>query len=244
MTAHPMNRSFRTVLAASALAALCAAGAAAQTIASPYRYIEKTRSVTVYAGYLATSPGVALPDSQSAELGPQSAPLVGLRYSMRIGGPLSLEANVGFAPADRKLYNGQPSLDSTRVPVEDTGETVSAPLLLTEGALRFHLTGDRTWRGLAPFVLASGGLVTDLGGTSEAEEEIPEQRRVGLGPGLALGAGAGVDVFHGQRLSLRAELAYRLWRQDAPGGLLPAGSEEVSEWNSSTGITLGAAYHF
>lgn len=238
-----MNRTLRTVLPALA-ALLAGTAAAAQTVPSSYRYIEKTRSLTAYLGYIDTSPTLALPDSQSAELGPQSTPVVGVRYAMRVGGPVSLEAHLAFAPAERRLYQGTLSPDTTRILVTPTGDEVSEPLLLGELAMRFHLTGDRTFRGFAPFVLASGGVVAGLGGTSEAEEDIPEHRRFDFGPTFAVGAGTGLDYFVSQQLSLRAELTYRLWRLKAPGGLLPSASGKINEWSANRGISVGAAYHF
>jgi hypothetical protein len=223
---------------------LGAAGAAAQTIPSPYQYIEKTRSINFYGGYLHTDPDVALPDSQHAELGHQSAPLFGVRASMRIGGPLSIEGNVGYSPTKRRLYNAIVSTDSSAVTVNPTGDEVSDPLLLADFAMRFHLTGDRAYRGFAPFVLASGGTVISLGGTTDAEEDIPEHRRLDFGPSFAVGTAAGVDFFPSQRLTLRAEASYRLWKLETPVGLLPAGAGRQSGWSANTGVSLGAAFHF
>jgi hypothetical protein len=238
-----MNRTLRTGLAGLAL--LVYAGAAAgQTVPSSFQYIEKNRSLTVYGGYLFTDPSMALPDSQSAELGPQSAPLFGLRYALRVGGPLSVEANVGFSPAERKLYTAALNPDTSNVVVTPTGGTTSEPLVMGELGLRFHLTGDRTYRNLAPFVLASGGAIAGLGEAGEEEEDIPEHRRFDLGPSLAVGAGTGLDYFPSQRLSLRAELTYRLWRLRVPTGLLSSGSGQVKEWSANTGVSLGATYHF
>jgi hypothetical protein len=239
-----MNRTLRAVLPAMAALLAGAAAAAAQTIPSPYEYITRPREITVYGGYLITDPDVALADSQHAELGHQSAPLMGVRYSMRIGGPLSLEGNVAYSPAKRRLYNATVSTDSTTVTVTPTGDEVSDPLLILEAGLRFHLTGDRAYRGFAPFLLATGGGVLTLAGTSDAEAEIKEHRRLDFGPGLAVGTGAGVDFFPSQRLTLRAEASYRLWKIETPVGLLPAGSGKQSGWSANTGISLGAAYHF
>lgn len=239
-----MNRTLRTVAPALAALLLGASSAAAQTVPSSYRYIEKTRSLSVYLGYLNTDPAMALPDSQSVELGPQPTPMVGLRYAMRVGGPLSLEANLGFAPSERKLHDAVLDPDTTHILVTPTGEEVSEPLLMGDLGLRFHLTGDRTFRGFAPFVVATGGVVMGLGGDSAEEEDIPEHRRFDFGPAFAVGAGTGLDYFASQTLSLRAELTYRLWRMRAPGGLLPTGTGKLSEWSAGTGISLGAAYHF
>ena len=239
-----MNRILRGVLPALAAVGITATIGAAQAVPSSYQYIQKNRSLTAYAGYLFTNPGVALPDSQNADLGPQSAPLFGLRYSLRVGGPLSLEGNVAFSPSQRKLYNAVLDPDTTHIVVTETGDEVSEPLVLAEAAVRFHLTGDRTYRGLAPFVLASGGAVMGLGGTSDAEKDIPEHRRFDFGPGLAVSVGTGVDFFPSQRMSLRTEVDYRLWRMAAPAGLLRAGAGKVSEWGENIGVTVGAAYHF
>jgi opacity protein-like surface antigen len=239
-----MNRTLRAVLPALAALTLGAAASAAQTIPSPYQYIERGRSLTVYGGYLLTGPKVALADSQSAELGHQPAPLVGVRYSMRVGGPLSLEANVAYSPTQRRLYTAVVNADSSAVTVNPTGDEVSDPLLLAEAAIRFHLTGDRTYRGFAPFILASGGAVATLSGTSEVEEDIPAHRRLDFGPAFAVGTGAGVDFFPSQRLALRAEIDYRLWKLETPVGLLPAGSGRQTKWSANTGISLGAAFHF
>jgi hypothetical protein len=239
-----MNRTLRAVLPVLAAIACSAVAAAAQTIPSSYQYILKSRSLTAYAGYLSTSPTVALADSQRAELGHQSTPIFGVRYAMRVGGPLSVEANVGFAPAKRRLYDAVVTADSSRVTVTPTGDEISDPLLLVEGALRFHLTGDRTFHGVAPFVLASGGAVASLGRINPEESAIPEHRRVDFGPSFAVGTGAGVDLFLSQRLTLRTEVSYRLWKLQTPVGLLPAGFGEQSEWSATTGVSLGAAYHF
>jgi hypothetical protein len=231
-----MNRALRLFLPALAALLTITASVAAQTVPSSYRYIETNRSVSLYVGYLNTSPGLAVTDSTSVDLGPKSTPMFGLRGSFGLGGPLSLEAHLAYAPAKRDLYEA--FIDLTKI-----GE-VDEALLLAEGAFRFRLTGDRTFRGVAPFVLASGGLVVPVSRTTVLEDSVDAHRRLDFGPSFAVGTGAGFDFFPSQRMSLRLEGTYRLWRLEAPAGLLPRGRGKVSGWSANSGISLGAVYHF
>jgi hypothetical protein len=160
-----------------------------------------------------------------------------------LGGPLTVELNLAFSPSKRDLYDADPNADSSHVELDRLGE-VNEALLITEGAFRFRLTGDRSYKGFAPFVLASGGLVIPVSGSTAAEDSLPAHRRLDFGPSFAVGTGAGVDFFPGQRVSLRLEGTYRLWRLSTPPGMLPAGQGKVTAWTANSGISLGAAYHF
>jgi opacity protein-like surface antigen len=210
--------------------------AAAQQITSPYRFIETSHSVGAYLGYLWTGSG-------DPDLGPQSAPIIGIRYQGRLTGGLNGEVAVSFAPSERTIFaNEQDPTDPSRlvpVPQGDAG----VPLLLTEGALQFHVTGPRTWNGLAPFVLASLGLAIDLGGTDRLEEEAAAVDRFDFGPGLAVGVGLGTDYFLSDRFSVNLEVRDRLWRLVVPQGLANSGREE-SNWKNNPSISIGAAVHF
>jgi hypothetical protein len=235
----------RTLLATLALGSLVggASGLGAQTIPSPIRYVEQKHSIGVSAGYLATSPAVEINDTQ-IELGPQSAPLVSAHYNIRFGGPLSGEVRVGFSPTERKVY--APTTESNPalfVPVE-VG-TTDASLLMADAGLVFHLTGPRTWNRLAPYLIGSGGLMSDLNRSSDLEANIAEGAQYDFGPSFALGLGIGTDWFPTRRLSVRVEGRDRLWQIEAPPGFAnPAGERTISEWTHNFSVTLGAALHF
>ncbi|HEX8359197.1 MAG TPA: hypothetical protein VF613_03700, partial [Longimicrobium sp.] len=190
-----MNRFSRTVLPALAILALAAGTAQAQSVPSPFQYIERKSSVEIMGGYLFTDPTIEIDSLRSAEFGPRSAPLISARYNRRFGGPLSGDVTFSFIPSERRVISAAEGQDSVFVEPLETGETVSAPILMLEGGLRFHLTGDRTYRGFAPFLVATGGLVSEIGGTADAEEDLPEDERFDFGPAFAVGAGAGLDVF-------------------------------------------------
>jgi hypothetical protein len=214
---------------------LFAPGAAAQSIPSPYRYIEATQSASAFAGWLLT-------DTGDNETGPQSGPLLGGRYTVRLSGPLSGEVGLGILPTQRTVQRRISAAgDTLRLePVED----VNALVLIGEAGLRFHLTGPRTWKGLAPYVAASGGGVWDVLGTSSVDETLEESQRVDFGPGFAVGLGAGTDWFLSERLALRLEARDYVWRLTTPPGLTQAGQQEETQWTNNLGLTLGVAVYF
>lgn len=231
----------RTLTAAFALAALLGSAprAEGQQIPSPYRYIEPKQSIGVFGGYLLADPSIGIGE-QEVELGPRSAPVAGLAYTIRFTGPLSGEVRAGFSPTERTVYRPTSQTDLTPVPVA----TVDVSLLMAEAGLRFQLTGPRTWRGFAPYVVGSGGLMTDLDRNADAEIDIPAGARFDFGPSFAVSAAIGTDWFPTRRLSLRAEARDHLWQIRAPEGLRATGVRDVSEWTHNIAISLGAALHF
>jgi hypothetical protein len=115
--------------------------------------------------------------------------------------------------------------------------------LIAEGGLRFHLTGPRTWRDLAPYIIATGGVAADLSGRTAADEALPEAQRFRFGPSFAVGVGAGTDFFVAERVSLRLEARDHILRLRVPAGLL--GTDEAeAQWTNNFAISLGTALHF
>lgn len=204
----------------------------AQAIPSPFEYIEKKNSAGLFGGYIATDEG-----KQNA--GPQSLSLVGLRYGFQLTGPLSADASVAFARGTRTVY-------ARPVPTETTLETVGEAdmsVLVADAGFRFHITGPRTWNRLAPFIVATVGVVADISGTAAAESELNENQLFEFGPGFAASAGFGTDFFLTERLSLRAEARDHLWRYTFPAGLSASGAEE-KQWVQNFGFSIGVAFHF
>lgn len=239
-----MTRIPRIALLLVPVLLLGARASAAQTVPSPYEYIEPTQSVGAFAGWLWAEQSVALSDTTSVGLGPASAPLVGVRYQLRATGPLSVEAALAVSPSERPLARAQFVDDSLRVVGEDLGVSVPATLVMADAGLRFHLTGARTWRGLAPFVAGSAGIIADVRGTFDEEEEIEEDERFRFGPSFAVGAALGTDWFPTRTISLRIEGQGRLWRMTTPAGFFARSARQRSEWNPVAGITVGGAIHF
>lgn len=239
-----MMRLSRTVLLLALALAAGARAAAAQTIPSPYDYLEETQATGLFLGYILTDPDLSLTDSTSLPLAPSSGPVFGFRYQVRAAGPLVIDGSIGLMPTDRRLFAAEIDEDSTVTGVVDLETTVPATVLMADIGLRFFLTGPRTWNGLAPFVVGTGGLVGDIRGTFAEEQEITDAALFRFGPSFAVGAGIGTDWFPVPNASLRVEAMGRLWRVSTPDGLLPPGADERSEWNPALGITVGGALHF
>ena len=235
-------RFSRTALVAAAL--LVATRATAQDVPSPYEYRETTKSLHGYAGYLWTDRNLSINDSTSVGLGPSSAPALGVRFQVRATGPLSVELGIGVSPSERELFSPVFSADSTVVEGESLGTTVASTIVMLDVGMRFHVTGARTWHGLAPFVFGMGGIAADADGTFAEEDGLQPNQLFRFGPSFAVGGGLGVDWFPRTNLSVRIEGVSRMWRMKAPGGFIPRGSVVESQWQRAAGVSVGAALHF
>ena len=223
------------LLASLAASILFAAGGSAQTIPSPYRYVEDTQSAGPFGGWLVTDRG-------DNEIGPHSAPIIGGRYTVRLSGPLSGEVGLATIPTQRTVQQ-RISATGDSLRLQALGD-VNSLILLGEAGLRFHITGPRPWTGLAPYASLSAGGVWDALGTSDLEEAVAADQRVEFGPGFAVGAGLGTDWFLSERFVLRVEARDYLWRLTTPIGLTPAARQEETEWANNIGLTLGIAIYF
>lgn len=226
----------RSVISALPLLALALlpTGGEAQTIPSPYRYVEETQTAGVFAGYVFTGRG-------DQDVGPHSAPILGATYTIRFADPVSGELLLAGIPSRRTIYRrleGAAAGD----PLTEVGET-SALLGMAHAGLKLHLTGPRTWRGVAPYALGGIGFTSDLSGSPEAQEEIPTTQRFEFGPSFAVSVGAGTEWFPSERLAVRLEARDFLWRLSTPAGLTGTGAVSTA-WTHNVAVLLGAALYF
>jgi hypothetical protein len=217
------------------LLAVGAAQAEAQTIPSPYRFIEHRHEA---GGFVASVPG----NRGEMGLGPGGGVMLGGRYAIEVGGPFALEGTAFLLPTDRRIL----------APGEEDGQidrigTADVMVGAIDGRVRFTLTGARTWRGLAPFVLAGGGIAVNLQGRAELEEEMPTDVRFDFGPTFLGTLGTGVRWLPGDRVTVRADLGLHLWKVGTPVAftrredLAPVPQQE---WTSVSHFSLGLSYRF
>lgn len=225
-----MRRALSLSLALSAVLAVPSIGRA-QSVPSPYRYVERAQSLGLDAGYLWI-------DTGKYDTNPQSGPLIQIQYRGRFAGPVSGVATLGAVPTNRSIYT-RASGAATATKVDEA----SSLLVMAEAGLRLSITGPRTWHGLQPAIAATGGFVGDLGSRTEIESQLAGDQLVALGPAFAVGVSAGTDWYPTDRLSVRLQAADHLWRRRTPAGLTDSGSRET-EWTHNLGITVGAALHF
>src|SRR5687768_4881946 len=218
------------------LVASADAPGAAQSIQSSYRFLDHSQSGGVFAGYIFTSPG-------PAELGPKSGPAGGLRYTIRLSGPFDVEGDALFFPTTRTVRDTVVTADSTRLAVG----TADQAMAVFNVALRFNLTGPRTWRRLQPFVAFGVGTAVNFTGSGEADEDVPSDARYKFGTSFAGQLGGGVEWFATDRLAVRFDARNVLWKIKTPPAFLIGQFGQrtpAEEWVQNGLLSIGLALHF
>lgn len=207
----------------------------AQVIPSPYRFIETQQEAGAFVGHLSADPG-------TFRFGPGDAPLVGVRYGIRVNGPITFEGVASYAPTTRAV------IDPNRPAGDRKVGQAHVRLAFLEASIQFNVVGERTWRGLAPFTLAGGGVAFDLAGRQESDNAIDADHRFRFGTTFAGHLGAGLRWFPAERWVVRGDARFTLWQLDAPKGYLrldrDLGKVEESQWVSGLAVTVGLAFRF
>ena len=224
-----------------AMFAALASPAGAQTIPSPYRFIEGRQEVSLISGYMPADPGIY-------DLGPRSGPVFGARYAIEAVGPIFFEGLLSYLPTNRAVIDPRRSRDDWSI-----GDT-DVHLVMLDARFDFSLTGRRTWRRISPHVFLGGGLAVDLAAEGESEQELLPEDLFDFGTAFTANAGTGLRVSLTSKLILRADASMTLWRINTPGGFQdpakrPATDGEQEnlqqrEWVAGTGLTLSLGWRF
>ena len=223
---HILRSSFPAVLA---FLLVGGSTADAQTVPSPFNFIEGRQEVGLIFGAV---------DAATGRFGyaPKGGRLFGGRYGIELSGPLSLEGVTTVISGERDIIN----------PGRDEGDRVvgEADVLLTtvDARFKFSLTGDRMWHRISPFIVAGGGVVFDAAGDSEADELILPEDRFSFGTSFYGTTGLGVRWFVTDRFALRADGTFSLWKVGTPPGFSDPvrnfPNVEEGEWLRSLGLTI------
>lgn len=228
-----MSRTFLAILGLGAL--LTPHRALAQTISSPYRFLEARQEAGPFIGTM--SPGTG-----RFGFGPAPGIAIGGRYGVNLGGPFGLEGVVTYLPTERAMID--PGRNEGDMDVGDTASDV----VMIDGRLRFSLTGDRAWHDLAPFVLAGGGFAFDVSGDNLDQETLLPDDRVEFGTSFVGILGGGIRWFPGDRFLVRADGILFIWQLKTPIGFSDPerGFEGVDEkeWVSGPSFSLGLGIRF
>jgi hypothetical protein len=227
----------RSGLALAGLLLALAAPLRAQSIPSPYRYIERGQEAGPIVGHLS-------PDRGRFGFGPGPAVAYGGRYGVELTGPLALEGVVTALRTTRDVIN-----PARQEGDRDTGQDADVALVILEARLRFALTGRRTWNGLQPYVMTGGGVVFDAEGLQAADvTQLEERDRFDFGTRFTGSFGGGVRWIVNDRVTLRTEGLLNLWRLNTPAGYQDPerGFEAVpdSEWVSTRGVTVALTWRW
>lgn len=199
---------------------------------SPYQDFTYHQDFSVFGGYFGGNKG-------SANVGPQSSPIFGIRYGLHIGGPAEFAIRIARASSTRNV------LDPTKLGAARNVGTESDPLWIADAAINIALTGQKSYHHIVPMFGVGAGVAksrssADVGGYK-------------FGTGFALQFGGGLRfVSHGP-WGARVDLTDYLWQLSYPSSyfLTPVGGTPVlapgqaqNEWKQNATITFGITYIF
>lgn len=201
---------------------------------SPYRDVDYRQEFTAFAGWLFVR-------HDPAGVVPRSAPIEGIHYEWRAGGPAFLTGEVARASSNRSVIDPTRPL-ATRL----VGERMD-PLYAADVGLALALSGAKSYHHLVPLVKGGIGLVSDF-------RSKPDTGGFTFGTRFALTWGAAVRWVPGGSWELRGDLTNRLYTVGYPpsyytqptGGGAPVLSSDIarSRWTNNPALTLGIAYLF
>jgi hypothetical protein len=225
-------------VALTAVALLClgvaplAAQVGSEPDKSPYQDFTYKQDFSVIGGYFSGSKG-------AAGVGPQSGPIVGVRYGLHVGGPAELSVRLMRASSNRDV------IDPTKTGAARNLGTISDPIWIGDVGINLALTGQKSFHHFVPLFglgvgFSKGSSQQDIGTYS-------------FGTGFAVHFGGGLKfVTHGP-WAARLDVSDYFWQLSYPGGyfLAPTGGTAVlpqgqaqNEWKQNGVITFGITYIF
>ncbi|HSG82808.1 MAG TPA: hypothetical protein VLC48_11180 [Gemmatimonadota bacterium] len=219
-------------------------GLAAQTIKSPYRFIDTKQDVGPYIAYI-------FADGGSVDLGANSGPVFGLQFAIRVSDPIQISANAAYFPTTRDVQD-----PSTGGPSTITVGTEDFNLLLLSGRLQFNLTGARTWNRLAPYLIGGLGIAIDVTGDinclTEPERatcQISPAERFDFGTSFMGQIGIGTAIIVSDRIGARVTFEDNIWKLSTPEGWFFSGNNldpfpSDTDWTNNLQLTLVLSYWF
>ena len=190
-------------LLSSALALLLSCGSAltAQTVGSlpdksPFLDLHDGMRFGLVAGWLATG-------SDPVGVGPKSAPMLGLRYDVAIGGPVYLTGSLFGTSTTRTVLDYTKSRATRDIGTQSTG------LVNANVAIAMSLTGQRSWHRLQPLVNLGVGVVSAPGD----KVDISGYK---FGTQFSFSYGFGVRYATGRNSELRFDLNQYWWQLKYP----------------------------
>lgn len=224
-----------TLLSTVLVAAALPSAGRAQSVPSPYRFVDTRQEVGLFAGTSTIGAG-------RFGYGPSGGVHAGARWSADLSGPLGIEAVAGVLSGTRDVVNPAKVVGDMSIGEAD------ARVGMLDARLRFTLTGDRTWRRLAPYLVMGGGMAFDLGGADPLDDELNVDDRFDFGTSFFGTAGGGVRFSLTQRFALRADAVFSLWKIDTPPGFsLPERgftAVEKGEWVDGRHLSLSLVYRY
>lgn len=199
---------------------------------SPYRDLPWKQSLGFFAGGFDTG-------RDAAGVGPQPGWLTGMRYDLRIGGPVSLMVRLAAAPTSRRVIDPTKPAATRHIGNEDS------QLFGGDLGIALNLTGQKSFHRLVPVLSGGVGLVSDFRGT-------PDAGGYRFGTRFSFTWGLGVRYHTEGRWEPRVDFTNYVWQlqyppdyeqvpADGSSAVLPNGRK--SPWMGNHLWSVGLAYH-
>ncbi|MBI2408560.1 MAG: hypothetical protein HYV19_09705 [Gemmatimonadetes bacterium] len=214
---------------------LAAAPAAAQVgyepAKSPYSDLPWSQSVAFFAGGFNT-------ETDPARVGPQPGWLAGVRYDLRIGGPVALVGRITTGPTTHRVIAPLNPIASRVVGSKDS------QLLAADLGIALNLTGQKSWHHVVPVLSSGVGVVTDFNGD-------PDAGGYRFGTRFMFTTGVGLRYHTQGRWEPRVDFTNYLWQIQYPteyrsqpsDGSDPVLSRKQAPWLGNHLWSLGLSYH-
>jgi len=197
---------------------------------SPYHDVESPSELSLFGGYMRSK-------KDPAGVAPQSAPVVGAREMVHLGGPAIFIARITHA------FSSRTAIDPAAPPQSRVLGNVGDGITMLDLGLGINITGDRSWHYLVPYLTAGPGVVSDLG----ARRDVGDYR---FGTNFLVTYGGGFRWVPPGRLSIHAEANSYLWTGHYPSSyhtnifgsqVIPVG-HHLTGWRNSGIYVLGLSY--
>jgi opacity protein-like surface antigen len=222
----------RKALLALALLFATSPALVAQTVGSlpdqsPYLDLHDSMRFGLVAGWLDTG-------HDAVGVNPKSAPMVGVRYDLPIGGPMYLTGTVFGASTDRTILDYTKSAATRDVGTQPTG------LVGADVSIALSLTGPRTWHRFQPLVNLGLGVVSGPGD----KEDISGYA---FGTQFAFSYGFGVRYATGRNSEFRVDINQYWWELKYPENYRSTQGDPIaikangslSSYTANTALTIG-----
>ena len=202
---------------------------------SPFRDLEYKQEVSLFTGYFHAG-------KDAAGVAPRSAPMIGARYEVRVGGPAQFTVRVARIGSERQI------IDPTRAASQrNVGGPQSWPLWSGDLSLTLNLTGQKSFHQIVPVLNAGAGVFSDFKSKADTGG-------FKFGTTFAFAYGAGVRWVPGGRWQARVDLtdyayqinypeSYYLTNTSDSTAVLKA-SQATRAWKQNLALTIGASYLF
>ncbi len=213
-------------------ASTAAAQVGHQPTRSPYADLEYKQEITPLGGWVRAR-------TDPAGVAPRSAPMIGLRYELRLVGPLSLSSDITSTFAERAVVDPFKPAATRR-----SGTLISSPVHSADIALAMNLTGRKSWHHLVPQVRGGVGVLRSAARDSSG---------FSFGTPFAFSVGGGLKFAPGGRWMLRGDLTDRIFRLAYPDAFYRPTSDNTtvvstqtakSFYTHHTALTVGVSYLF